>query len=47
MSAMCGGGGNAVGPPQLMQAEVWWWVGGSIGDSLSFLQKKSREDVVE
>lgn len=21
---MSGGGGYAVGPPQLMQAEVWW-----------------------
>lgn len=24
MSEMFGGGGNDVGPPQLMQAEVWW-----------------------
>lgn len=52
MSEMCGGGGNAVGPPQLTQAEVWWWLnftggdweGGSMGDRLSFFAR-SRDDV--
>ena len=52
MSEMCGGGGNAVGPPQLVQAEVWWWlgdvwVGGSIRNLLNFVCKNAEEFLKE